>query len=426
MKYALKAAAVLLCGIILGLALILGVFLLPTEPMFNNAKESGAVFDESTMYPEMIPGYSGSMLDNFTDALMISNAITDIDAPLADRAMSVYRPRIVGETNSISALKGYLETGEYEATGTYARYWHGYLVTLKPMLMMFDYGQIRIINIALFALLGLAVLLLIWKKTSLKYSLGFLAAMLFIMPIAIPFSLQFSTIMYITLFALLGMLIFHEKLNKNNRYIYFFLAVGMITSYMDYLTYPLAALGVPMVLLMLLCSEETLKQKITKIILLSVCFGVGYIGMWGAKWVVGSLLTGKDIIADALSTMDARTGMETAADGTITLFDVFAKNLKMIGELPFVLIALATLITETVLIATKGIEFKKIITSAIPFLIIAVMPFAWQIVASNHSYEHAWFTYRAYLITAFALITMLSSAFELKQKQKRVIDKIIK
>ncbi len=421
MKYALKAAAVLITGIVLGLVLLLGVFMLPTSPMFENAKESKATFEISGPYPYLIEGYDGSMLDNFTDALMIANAVNGRDASLVDRAVHIYRA--ADDVNAVTALTKYLDTGDYEKEGTYARYWHGYLVTLKPMLMLFDYNQIRVINIVLFALLGLAVCLLIWKRTSLKYSIGFIFAILFTVPIAIPFSLQFSTVMYITLIALICMLLFHDKLNKNNRYIYFFLAVGMATSYMDYLTYPLAALGVPMVMLMLLCNDETLKQKILKVILLSVCFGVGYIGMWGAKWVIGSLLTGSDIIANALSSVASRTGMEASRVGEITVIDVFVRNFKMIDNLPFIMLAIAAVVIEAVFIAVKGIPFKKAVIQALPFLLIACMPFAWQIVASNHSYEHAWFTFRAYMITAFALITMLSGAFELKQKQTRAIDK---
>lgn len=421
-KTVLKAAVVFITGVILGLSLLLGVFLLPTEPMRENANESTLIFESSGTYPYMIQGYNGSILDNFTDSLMLNNAVTAKEASVVDRAMQVYRAQ--DDSDYVQSFIKYANTGVYENTDTYARYWHGYLVTLKPMLLLFNYSQIRLINVALFALLGLTACLLIWKRTSLKYGIGFIIALLFTVPIVIPFSLQFSTIMYITLITLICMLLFHEKLNKNNRYIYFFLAAGMVTSYMDYLTYPLAVLGVPMVMLMILSNGETLKKKIIKIVLLSVCFGIGYVGMWGAKWVIGSLLTGKDIIGNAMETVANRTGMEAVNVGEITVLDVFSKNLSMIGNLPFKIIAIATLLVEVMFIAVKGIPFKEAVVKAIPFLLVACMPFAWQIVASNHSFEHAWFTFRIYVITAFALITMLSSMFELKKKETRVIDKI--
>ncbi|MBQ2661301.1 MAG: hypothetical protein IJF80_01455 [Clostridia bacterium] len=417
MKCALKAAAILLVCIIAGFALLCGVFLLPTEPMFENAKESADVFEISGEYPYFINGYDGSMLDNYTDSLMLLNAVTDSDEGLINRAANMYRA--TSDESPVSSLLNYLETGETSEFATYERYWHGYLVTLKPMLMLFNYGQIRIINLVLFALLGLFVFVLMLKKTGLKYAIGFIFAILFTIPIVIPFSLQFSTVMYITLCALCVMLLFHEKLEKNNRYIYFFLIAGVLTSYMDYLTYPLVVLGVPMVVLMLLKKDDDLKNKITRIILYSVCFGIGYVGMWAGKVVLGSLLTGNDIIGNALSAFAERSGNETANAGTITVIDVFARNLGMIGEIPFIILAVGALLVEAVLIAIKGIPFKKALINALPFLLIACMPFAWQVVTSNHSYIHAWFTYRMLWIMVFAIITMLSSSFDFKKKSKK-------
>lgn len=58
-------------------------------------------------------------MDNFTDGIMISQA-------------SAARERNV--------LRQALEVQGY----TY--YWHGYIIILRPLLLLFDYAQIRVLN----------------------------------------------------------------------------------------------------------------------------------------------------------------------------------------------------------------------------------------------------------------------------------------
>ncbi|MBQ9833011.1 MAG: hypothetical protein IJO48_04680 [Clostridia bacterium] len=423
-KCVIWSTAILLLGSIMGFLLLCGVFLLPTEPMFENAKQSSDIFVNSEEYPYLIDGYKSSILDIFTDSLMINHAVISTDANIIESVVNVYHTND-DDTNPVNSLVKYLESGEYEKLSSYERYWHGYLVTLKPMLLLFDYGQIRLINLAFFAMLGVIMFMLMWKKASLKYAIGLLVSVMFTMPLAIPFSLQFCTIMYITLLAVITMLVFHEKFAKGQGYIYFFLIVGMVTSYMDYLTYPLAALGIPMVVLILLSDKETLKQKFIKIIGLSACFGVGYLGMWALKWIIGGLLTGSDVIGNAVSNIALRTSSDVDATA-ITFFDVVAKNFSMMSNMPFVVLATVSIAVQTVLIAIKRIPTKEAVKEAAPFMLIACMPFAWQFVTANHSYIHAWFTFRVYWITAFACMAMLSVCFQIKNSKVRVIDKIIK
>lgn len=66
----------------------------------------------------------------------------------------------------------------------YARYWHGYLVVLKPLLLLLDYADIRILNMIV------QLLLLVWLIVSMieidrkKYVLPFIAAVAVANPVA--------------------------------------------------------------------------------------------------------------------------------------------------------------------------------------------------------------------------------------------------
>ena len=53
--------------------------------------------------------------------------------------------------------------------------------------------------------------------------------------------------------------------------------------------------------------------------------------------------------------------------------------------------------------AKRFIDLKERISlgnlkGALPFLLVAMLPFVWYLFASNHSYIHFWFTYRELVI----------------------------
>jgi hypothetical protein len=46
-----------------------------------------------------------------------------------------------------------------------------------------------------------------------------------------------------------------------------------------------------------------------------------------------------------------------------------------------------------------------VFASLLPYLIVAVIPFAWYLVTNNHASIHAPFTNKALAVTAFAVLT---------------------
>lgn len=73
-----------------------------------------------------------------------------------------------------------------------------------------------------------------------------------------------------------------------------FLIIGMLTSFFDFLTYPLFTLGMPLILISVLGTFSSV-QKLCDIVKNSIFWGIGYGGMWCGKWMVGSILTGDNL-----------------------------------------------------------------------------------------------------------------------------------
>ena len=93
-----------------------------------------------------------------------------------------------------------------ENTITYARYWHGYLVLLKPLFMIMDLDGIYVLNAIAQIALGLAVLYFMYKRLGM-YSIAYAVMMLCMHPENIMKSFQLSSIYYAMQITMLLLLI---------------------------------------------------------------------------------------------------------------------------------------------------------------------------------------------------------------------------
>lgn len=406
-----KTITYLLSGIAIGLVLLLGVFLLPTERIERNVEKSVPMLVRETKYLDLIDGYKITRLDNYTDSIMLYNAMYDGEEGIINKSMHVYR-NMIEEDDTVKALENHF-THEYEEHKvSYSRYWHGYLVILKPLLMIFDYSNIRLLNSVFQPLLIVFVAILMYKKKRENYILPYLVSVLMLSPFTVMLSLQYSTIYYISNISLIVLLLLDDRLKTNNSYIFYFLIVGMITSYLDFLTYPLATLGMPLIMYFILREESDLKKNIKDFFFNSCMWAIGYIGMWVSKFAIGSLLTGENIFDSALKSIETRTSFE-AQETNLTPIVVIKRNLEYILNKPhLVLLIIATIYFVCKFTKSKSDINKKTFIKLLPYILIACIPFAWYIIASNHSYIHAFFTYRLLIVSVFAFLAGAMSIIE--------------
>jgi hypothetical protein len=163
--------------------------------------------------------------------------------------------------------------------------------------MFLNTSEIMVLNMVV----QFALLLLVAAKMVAKYGpkrfIVFLIPVMVINPVTAAQSLQYSQIYYVILLHMAILVSFDAALNKPTVY-YLFLLNGILVAFLDFLTYPIVALGVP--LIFVLCVDERY-DKFVELIKLSAAWGVGYAGMWAGKWVVASVLTGTDVIENAKS-----------------------------------------------------------------------------------------------------------------------------
>ena len=225
---------IVLCGsIALGYLLLVLVYCIPTKKMEINLKESAAIFVEEGTYPQKINSYIDSRLDNWTDSLMLLTAVREDSEPAYISAALNSRNLISDKNPCESLIQIYAEKNTDNLKSVkYGRYWHGYLVFLKPLLLFFDYGEIRYINMFVQMLLFAFAAVLLSKKERGLYILPLALSWLFLNPLSTMLSIQFSIVTSIVFSQIIVMLIFEDKYYKKPFLVVMnFFALGCIVNY---------------------------------------------------------------------------------------------------------------------------------------------------------------------------------------------------
>jgi len=430
-KNAGKLLFLLLTGIVTGFVLLVAAFALPVSGMERNIRRSAdAIEQENGTSSELLSGYQATYDGVFTDCLMLQNAVYQGKYNVLQAAMGIYR----SEENVVlwhpaDSLIGYLE-GNRATEVSYARYWHGYLVILKPLLMFLNFQEIKILNMMLLGAACLAVVAEMYRRKRHPYAWAFAASVFFMVPLSAALSLSQAICAYIALGAVLFVLKKEEWILQDIHELYYFLVIGMATSYLDFLTYPVVTLGFPLVMILMAKQEsgknDYRKKIFQKTVTDCLCWGTGYVCMWASKWVISSIILGKNVLSDAAGTMAERTSSIPDTSRVMSFFRVVFENMKKISGLPYKWLAVILVFwivyrflksrrTAGVIRKTQAecVPEKKSVAAA--YLFTAAIPFFWYALTINHSEEHAVFTFRILGVTAFSLLCLMLKLTETDQ-----------
>ena len=356
-----------------------------------HSKEGVVLLNSETLWPKLFFNKSvGGMLDNFTDKVMLEEAVPN--------------------DKSLNALEQSMHMNGY------ARYWHGYQVFLRPLLIGFKYVEIR--YFASFVIFGMLfwVLNIFRDRVNIAFANFFLFSLccckLFLIPMCMQFFnmtlLMLVSVVFADKFCLNDDLI--RKKNFERFYICSFI-VGSLTAFFDLLTTPLLPIGVLM--LFWLCFFE--KDKSIEIKNKFIFFNLfnwllGYIGTWASKWIIATLVTSENIIINAINQVIYRTGSKFAlSEGgkSVSKFEALKLNFKMLflplGNTKIIILIFLILLVFSVLIYYfRRKEMNNNFVKRILF--ISSLPQIWYFITANHSQLHHSFTYRSQIITLLGVI----------------------
>lgn len=412
----IQVTATIIGMIVLGALLLFCAYLLPTGRMKSHIAESDETFNYEGIYPMIIQGYKCTQLDNYTDGLMYTTAIYPGSGDTLRDMLE--NPRIeYDDVNMVQGMNDYAndvqgrESHKYEIT--YGRYWHGYLVILKTLLLFLNVSEIRMLNLMMQGTLFCILLYLVRKRIGAVYQIPLLLMEAVLKPIVLPLSLQYSWVYYV---GILSAIVFLIKEQWQSKSIFLlFLVTGMITSYVDLLTYPLITLGLPMMVFLLRWQKKdgTWRKKLLYFMGNSMFWGIGYAVMWGSKWILNSIFTNGNIFENVRTEIEIRLSNTGEAQEIFTAGMVLQKNYDVIKQFPFQLLWIAFLIFVVVyyIVEKRRKKIEKInsnqLLNVLPWLGLSIIPLAWIAVMGNHSWVHYWFTYRELSVTVLGLSCFL-------------------
>lgn len=440
--YGIKYVLVFIILICVYMLSLIGTSLIPSNWMKNNVIKSSEILKAEGEKKRENLGYKDVYLFLFTDALMINTAYSvDSNSPV-ESALLARKNYIPGQTlivhedqqYNLGASKNYVDsygnvfqtaelyglmhgeniTDSYE----YARYWHGYLVILRPLLALTSYKEIRIILLALMITLVGFMMYLLTKKLNIKIAIIFLLGLFSANVFVATQSFNEITVFFIAIISSIYLL---QKKDVDKNIGIDFFVIGSVTAFMDLLTEPLVTLGIPLAVYFLLTERKNknVKENIIIFIKLCACWAIGYGLTWATKWIITSAICNRQIIQNAITQAKYRTD-----NSSISYVKVLKRNLSFLSYfIPCISIAIIGAYTFIKLIINRNEKFniKNNIQIALPYLFIGILPFVWYFVLKQHSMIHSFFTYRILCITVICLfiITEKLTVFEKDKKEEK-------
>ncbi len=393
---------------IMGMLFLCVVYLLPTDNIYENVVASrNYIYSSQNCINDALPDTN---MDRWTNSLMVNQALCQTEDNILVEALEAnyYITGELWEDHPHESLKTIID-GNRESLNivSYERYWHGYLIFLKPLLFLFTLTDVVYINAIMHFILLFVIVYMLGKLRLPKLIFPYLVFYFSLSPMTVVYSFQYSVIYYITQTALLIILLCNKFLKEKNLYICFFTLVGMATSYFDLLTYPIVSLGIPLIVLLMVEDID-----IWTTIKCSVAWAVGYVEMWGSKWLLGNIFLGKELIQSALGSIKYRSSSVSSDGITIDFLDVVIKNFDVYDNLIFKIGFLLIILLNVIMIIHHLKNKEKIkITKGIALLAVAFYPIMWYMVVKNHSHAHSWMIFRdlSIFFTAIAAIAAASS-----------------
>ena len=409
----------------------------PSKLIEKHVRESSKIMYDQGNYNFLSLRLNASR-DNYTDAIMVNYAYsidnknilysymsgrknydkkytkTEIkDTPLEGITYAKYsRERYDTTAELVDFLNG-----DVYISSNYARYWQGYLVFLRPLLLLFNVSQIRLIN----CLIVLICLFIIGVLCFKKYSklLAFVLPLGLICSGIISASLGLGTapIFIVGLLSTILLLLFENKIK--NIPLYYFI-IGCISNFVDFLSVPMVAWAIPTLVYVFICFHNNPDKKLSlwywiKIYLKTIIpFIIGYALTWISKWLIYDSLFHENIIHNAIEQVRYRSQINDNTTAQNFKEIIFWMNEDMFKHLGYSIPVLAVILF--VFSRFSNITLRKNYT-IIPFMLISIIPYIWYKALSNHTLVHFFFVYRHLGITITAILCALIAPFNVTLKE---------
>ncbi len=431
-KSNLRSYAAKVCGYLLlffiTYFLLLGLFLLSVktiskDQVLPNLKRSAEFLKDKDPLAMEIEGVLASRRDYTCDPYFLCILYYQ-DSKNA--AYSIAKAPYYTEEMEVAPRMFYhAVTNNPPANTEYLRYWHGGTAIVRVLLLFTDLVGIYRLFGVLFALLYLLLtaLLIAFKRLSVWVclSISFVAGSLWFAAGAIEY---IWSALLMLLFSLAVVLLCRYQ--KEKLFAPLCLIVGMLTAFLDFLTYETVTLTVPAVLFCALCLKEQAQVKEVGIRSAegAAVWLLGYVGMWSGKWVYAAVILKENVMPYVTGHIQERlVGEMPLPDNYLAGTFVLIKR-ELAALFPFGygkaglvlgLMGLLVLAAFCYVFHKKGADRRVLLL----YLLWSLVPILRFLVLRNHTATHIAYTFRALMGTVLAWALMIVEALDLTPFQAR-------
>ena len=417
-KYILSfVVIVVLCLISLVL-----VTMLPDSKVKEHCKEIAKSYEqEKTIIPEIKMGIANTMLDNYAN----SKSISIIYALDREKTLSSVLEAKYYEEDMKSMTQCLLDlvNGNEETNQEYTRYWHGYIVILKPLLMLFNEKGVYIFSGIILLSLILLIIKELWiidKRAIIAFIIGLYMITIWV----VPMCFEYMWAMIISF--VISLIVLKKDNGENKKIYYYFWITGILTCFFDFLTVELLTVLLPLMFILIKRNKEkklgNLKEIIIFIIKSLIIWGLGYMLMFIAKWIIASIILGRNCIVEAIEKAEVRINGDVVGLSSNKLWiGALKKNFDNLQPIFYVrkkYIIYVLIPTITVIMLLINRYKDKNMFYLYGMVVLGLIPYIRYSILLNHSYRHFFFTFRLQLVTIMAFILIVFNVFE----RKRVKD----
>lgn len=412
-------------------ALLLSVKFIPNEKIRDNLEKSALYFKDKDAYQFLDSRESmNKVQDNRSDAILLQ-------VVYYEKSDDVFRSTMKNEYYEDFEYGGgyavYQASLGMSPNTEYSRYWHGLALFVRPLLTVTDLTGIRKTVFVLLCILLLVSIIMLCVRKRWDAAILLLISLSCVGFWCSSMSLEYEYI-YLALLTILPFYIWLEK-RGDDALMCLAVAGGVLTAFLDFLTFETVVYLVPMILVLLIREKEGRLENAKKTLWMVVTDGVIFVVSFGAmyllKWTLASAAYGYSVFGKALSSAAYRFG-ETADFEQLSKVKQFfyapLANLSAlyggVGRVDAGHIAGGLFLTILVVSSVYYLLRGKQKSAASPALwLMAAVPFVRYLVLNNHSYLHNFYTYKALQVTILAVLTLVWLHIDVNMFTQKSISK---
>lgn len=442
--------------IVICIALLFLTALIPQNALQKNMERSSDYYNNHQLFDHVTDYMFLSRQDNYADCIL-TNIIYHIDKNnLVESVLSAsyYNP----EDENVQTSFAYAVGNKVEPDVDYSRYWHGSMVLLRPLFVIFDIAGVRMVLGILILLMTVWFEILLFKNRysifGVCYGVGLMLVSVWMCAFCVEYAMPFVVMsMELPVLFVLLTRAYEKKDAQNDKVkrdenkldnqkadehkldnrkpeviLWAVLAcAGIVTAFVDFLTTETVTFTMAYVLYLIVKNRHNQMKPIKEELICLIKSGIVWLGSYGLmivlKWALALVVLGKDAFFNALSQAALRISGD-ATLGNVPGAEVVSNYERISGALwrnmgciyPFkstmsygtsmIFILLVGLIVFSLWYLFRE-KTKSCINKVLA--IVSLLPVMRFLVLNNHSYIHFFFTYRALLVSVVVIMYILTN-----------------